>query len=676
MATQWTVPKQIWKHPNPSHSRPEQFRRFVNHKHGLNLKDYHELHNYSISDWTFWKDLWDYLGIISSVPPTKVIIEAPLIESPEFFPGSRLNYAENILIRNDDSVSCTVARESGHFSQYTSREIREKVRRMANAMRANGLKVGDRVAAVVTNSIDAIVIAMAAASIGAIYSSTATDMGAQGVLDRYKQIKPKFVFAETEVIYAGKLVDLTPKISHVVEELKHHGVDHVILLPSTVTGKDLKIKSDFKTLTLAQFLSTGKDVPLVFEQLPFNHPLIILYSSGTSGPPKCIVHSAGGILMQTKKDVALGLDMWWGDTYFQYTSCAWMMWNAMLGGLAVGGRLILYDGSPFHPDIKQFLKFVSDQKVTHFGTSPRFVGEIQGRGIKPLELGSFEALRMFFVTGAVVTPPVYEWAASVLPPTTHVMSATGGTDICSTFVGACTSMPAYAGEFQVKVLGMKTEVYDYDGKVIDDTGRKGELVCSRAHPSIPLGFWGDVGRKKFFDAYFARFPGVWTHGDFIAINPTTKGLLIFGRSDGVLNPSGIRFGSAEIYAVIDKYTAIIEDTICIGQRRPQDKDERVLLFVKMRDSKILTEALKADIRESIKQALSARHVPAYIFQVEEIPLTVNNKKIEIAVKQIVSGATMKPSGTVANPESLQLYYKYFELEKLLAAEKEKTKAKL
>ncbi|KAJ7693447.1 acetoacetate-CoA ligase [Mycena rosella] len=649
-----------WRPANPTWTASERLRRLINSKHGLHLEDYHALHKYSVESYTFWLDLWEFLGIISSVPPRRSVFEAGNTpEVPIWFPDARMNYAENLLFRRDDAIAVTAGGESGVVHDYSYRQLRELVRQMARAMRRHGLQPGDRVAAIVNNTITSVVICLATASIGAIYSSTATDMGTHGILDRYRQIKPVFVFAETEVVYAGKTIDLLPKISEVFRDLRKHGLRHAIALPSLVSGKDI---STPESLLLSKFLAKDDGRELVFEQLPFSQPLFILYSSGTSGPPKCIVHSAGGVLLQTKKELRINIGLDSEDTYFQYTTTGWMMWTFMITGLANGSRIILYDGSPFHPDLRTYLKFINDQRVSIVGTSPRFLSEIQGQGINPLQLAPFEALKRLAVTGAVLTSPMFLWAQRAFGPKVNVISTSGGTDVCTAFGTACPSLPVYPGEIQCKSLGMKVEIFDPSGVNIEHTGTPGELVCTRPHPSLPVCFWGDDSGAKFRDAYYSMYPGIWRQGDFMVLNPRTKGMIILGRSDGVLNPSGVRFGSGEIYTVLEQFTSAIADSLCVGQRRPQDKDERVLLFLKMREGLALDDKLVAQIKAAIRGALSARHVPAFIFPIEDIPYTVNGKRIEIAVKQIVSGSDLKPSGTVANPESLQLYYKFRDLE--------------
>ncbi|EKM80626.1 hypothetical protein AGABI1DRAFT_55606 [Agaricus bisporus var. burnettii JB137-S8] len=671
MDSYFSQSKLLWTPRNPEFTSTDLFRRLINRKHGLNLQDFHELHKYSVEHDEFWLDLWEFLGIISSIPPNKDRITVPgkIPEIPTWFPDARLNYAENLLWRRDDAIAITATGELGNVEHYTFRQLWQMVRKMASALRTSGLQVGDRVAAIVTNSINSVVIAIAVASIGGIFSTTATDMGTQGILDRYRQIRPKFVFSDTEVSYAGKQIDLSDKIKEVVGDLSTYGLQQTILLPSRISGKEIEMDNLRNSVSLARFLQAADEHELVFEQLPFNQPLFILYSSGTSGKPKCIVHSAGGVLLQTKKSLHFGPNLSMNDTMFQYTTTGWMMWTYMLVGLALGARIILYDGSPFYPDLINYLKFIDTQNVTLLGTSPRFLAEIQGRGISPLKIGKFDALKTITCTGAVLTTPMFEWTQNAFGKNVHVVSTSGGTDVCTAFVTGNPTLPVYAGEIQCKDLGQKVEVFDQDGNNIEHTGQPGELVCTKSHPSLPLFFWGDESGMKLRETYFDIYPGIWRQGDFMVINPKTKGILILGRSDGVLNPSGVRFGSGEIYNVLEQFSSVIDDSLCVGQRRSQDKDERVLLFLKMRQGQKFTAQLQTQIRSAIKTALSARHVPAYIFEIEDIPYTVNGKKIEIAVKQIVSGSNLQPSGTVANPDSLKLYYRFRDVEAVTHAVK-------
>lgn len=653
----------IWQPSQPQWSSIETLRCMINRKHGLNLQNIHDLWEYSVTSYEFWKDLWEDNNIIYSVAPSSIISPGSIPELPAWFPGARLNYAENLLYRNDDGIACTTANEQGNVVDYTFRQLRQMVREMAGALRVHGLKAGDRVAAIVANSIHAVVIALAAHSIGALFSSTSPDMGAQGILDRYRQITPKFVFTETEVLYAGRRIDLISTVADVVKGLSQHGVSKTILLPPS-SGRAVSV--DLPNVeSLKTFLAASDGRELTFEQLPFDHPIYILYSSGTSGPPKCIVHSAGGVLLQVKKELRLTFDLKPNETYFQYTTTGWMMWASMVTALSCGCRIVLYDGSPFYPDVNNYLKFVNDNCITVLGTSPRFLSEVQGRGIKPLTLGPFTTLKKLLVTGAVITPPLFEWTQAAFGERVHVVSTSGGTDVCTSFVTGCPSLPVHTGEIQMKSLGMKVEILDPSGNNVEELGQPGELCCTRPHPSLPK-FWNDTeNHAKLRETYFSMYPGIWRQGDFIVYNPVTKGLIILGRSDGVLNPSGVRFGSGEIYTVLEKFVSVIDDSLCVGQRRERDEHERVILFLKMRSGHKLTKVLDGQIRREIRQALSPRHVPAYVFPIEEIPYTVNGKKIEIAVKQILSGYKLKPSGTVANPESLKLYYKFQDIEKVV-----------
>ncbi|KAK7035262.1 hypothetical protein VNI00_012029 [Paramarasmius palmivorus] len=681
------MPSPIWTPSEPAFTAVETFRRAVNRRHNLSLKDYYDLYQYSVDNDTFWMDLWEQVGITHSKPPEKVRYTPSLI-TPEslsipatykvnapgksthqldWFPGARLNYAENLLVRRDDRIACTILNETGVVVDYSYLQLRGLVQKMAAAMKAHGLVSGDRVAAVLTNSINAVVIFLASASIGAIYTSTAPDMGATGILSRYTQVRPKLIFMETEVFYAGKVIDLREKCSQVISSLRANGLKEGILLPSRVSGTESHVPG---SLNYSMFLASANDQPLAFEQLPFQHPLIILYSSGTTGTPKCITHSAGGILIQLKKELAYGYGLSPEGTFFQYTTTGWMMWVLLMGSLSWGARAVLYDGSPFHPGIRSFLKMISDQGATVAGLSPRFLSEMRANNIKPHDIASFESLQTLAVGGSILTANLHAWTQQVFGKSTRVFIGMGGTDICSAFVLSTPSLPVYAGEIPCKSLGIKVEVYDDGGRNIEHTGRAGEMVVTKGHPTVPLFFWGDDSGQKLHEAYFDMFPGVWRQGDFMVVNTETRGIQILGRSDGVLNPKGIRFGSGEIYSILEHLEGTserIEDTICVGQRRAQDTDERVILFVKMRPGNTLTRAMKKQITTAIRKHLSARHVPDFIVEVESIPYTSNGKKIEVAVKQIVSGTRFKPNGAVANPESLEQYYKYQQDSELLRA---------
>ncbi|KAF8348395.1 acetoacetyl-CoA synthetase [Amanita rubescens] len=655
----WTPDKSFSKK-----SSVEALRAFINRRHGLNLVNFQELYTYSVSHYTFWEDLWDYLEIRYSTRFSKVLEEGKLLkEIPIWFPGAQLNYAENILSRNDDSIACTASSELGEVTHCSYRELRERVRVMASALRSSGVSVGDRVAAIVTNSVTAVVLALATTSIGAVYSSTATDLGVSAILDRYRQIRPKILFCDIEAPYTGKRINILPKALEVIRDLSKHGLEMAVLLPSSITGVDAVDVNCPTAILLSKFLEKANDRPLTFTQLPFNHPAFILYSSGTSGKPKCIVHSAGGVLLQTKKDIMQGLSCRAGETFFQYSSTGWMMWTLMLSTLSFGGRVILYEGSPFYPTTQHFLQFIDQQKVDYFGTSPRFFSEVRAQGIVPSDVARFNSLRFIVSAGAVLTPALHKWAQSAFGPRTCVYTATGGTDICSTFISFSPTLPVYAGELQTKSLGVKVEVFDPAGNNIEHTCHAGELVCTRPHPSLPVCFWGDETGAKLRESYFDMYPGIWCQGDFTVMNPRTKGLVILGRSDGVLNPSGIRFGSSEIYNIMAPFSSRIEDTLCVGQRRPGiDTDERVLLFIKMCPGHNFSRKLATEIRDAIRSGLSPRHVPAWIGEVEDIPYTVNGKKVEIAVKRIVSGVDVQPTATIENPESFKLYYEFRRLQ--------------
>ncbi|KAL0580327.1 hypothetical protein V5O48_001664 [Marasmius crinis-equi] len=629
-----------------------------------------------------------------------------------WFPGASLNYAENLLFRRDDGVACTTICECQPTvsTDYSYKQLRSMVQAVASAMKANGLVAGDRVAAVITNSIEAVVLFLAAASIGAIYTSTAPDMGVKGILDRYEQVEPKLIFLETEVFYAGKVIALNEKCTEVISSLARRGLKSAISLPSRMTGGDIALGNlpvNVKVTSYSAFSTAGESRELTFEQLPFHHPLIILYSSGTTGKPKCIVHSAGGILLQIKKELAYAYSVGPSGTFFQYTTTGWMMWTLLMGTLSLGARVLLYDGSPFHPDIRTFVKMISDQGATVAGLSPRFLSEMRGQGVRPRDIATFEALHTLAVGGSILTPQIHKWAQAEFGPSTRVFIGMGGTDICAAFLFSVPSLPTHAGELSCKSLGIKVEVFDEAGHNIEGTGRPGEMVVTKGHPTVPLYLWGDENFGRRISIRILVCPVVFlvlleevliypkecggkatlwlstpkpeAHKSLdagersVAISNNMHGLMTHGFtfSDGVLNPKGIRFGSGEIYSILEQLPGVaerIEDSICVGQRRPQDTDERVVLFVKMRSGFSLNRTLTVQIKSAIREKLSARHVPNYIVEVESIPYTTNGKKIELAVKKIISGAQVQPTAAVANPESLQGYYKYYREEVMIASQ--------
>ncbi|KAF7321978.1 Acetoacetyl-CoA synthetase [Mycena kentingensis (nom. inval.)] len=657
----------LWAPIQPRATSIDRFRLFVNQKHGLNLKDFHDLHKYSIERYEFWADLWDFLGIISSVSYDdkarrrpivilaltirKIIIPGKLPTVPIWFPNARLNYAENLLNRRDDSVAVIAGSEprrlpSGAFKfprvEYTYKQLHALVRQMASALRAHGVVEGDRVACVLNHTIHPIIVALAATSIGAIFSVTGADMGVNAILDRYKQIRPKVLFIETEVVYNGVTNSLVSKAAEVLRTLKDYGLEVGVVMPSLATGKTIKVEN---SISLADFLAKDTGSALIFAQLPFSHPVFIMFSSGTS-------------------ELRLHFDLRSDDVCFQYTSPSWMVWNVMLMNIGNGAKHVLYDGSPFYPDMRALLRFADETGTTLFGTSPRFLSELRGQGIDPYSIGAFQALRTISSTGAVLTPIMFEWTQKAFGAHVYILSCCGGTDIMSAFVTGSPTVDVYAGETSVKSLGMDVRVFDDDGKDISETGMPGEMVCARPHPSLPLYLWGDNEKgDKYTKTYYDMYPGIWRQGDLIVMNPATRGYKILGRSDGVLNPSGVRFGAAELYSVLEPlFATLIADAIAVSQRRPGiDEDERVILFVKMRTAGGLTDAAVKEMKDIVRRGLSARHVPEYIVEVEDIPYTATGKRIEIAVKDIVSGSNKQPSGTAVNPESLQLYYKYREL---------------
>lgn len=666
---------ELWRHPHPERTQFHQFQQHAKQKHRIAGDTYQDLWQWSVNHpAAFWEEIWHYTGIKAKAPYEKVFDESsPMFPKPAFFPGCMLNFAENLLYPTSDPEPSSIAiREATETTRnnVTWEELRERVRICAAAMDAAGVKVGDRVAGYLANTANTVVAMLAATSLGAIWTGVSPDTGVSAVLDRLKQVGPVLLFADNAVRYNQKIHDTHSKLSEVVSELPSL---RAIAVFETVSGHpfDLKsIKADCDVLSYSTFISKANSArPLTFAGLPPDHPVYILYSSGTTGAPKPIVHAALGTLLQHKKEHTIQSDICPGDVLFYFTTCTWMMWHWLVSGLASGATIVLYDGSPFQPHKEMSMPLLIDElKINHFGTSAKYLSVLEQAGTTPAtaspKSASLDSLKSVFSTGSPLAPSTFHYVYRCLKRDVLLGSITGGTDIISLFGAPCPNLPVHAGEIQCRGLGMSVKCFSADGKDITATGNPGELVCDVPFPCQPCMFWppGEQGEKRYKGSYFETFTDaktgkpIWHHGDFIRINPETGGIWMLGRSDGVLNPMGVRFGSSEIYNILLKhFSTEVEDALCIGRKREKDVDEIVVLFVKMATGQQFNEELVKNIQTMVRKELSARHVPKIIDETTEIPYTMNGKKVEGAVKQILNGMNVKTSASVANAGCLEFY---------------------
>ncbi|CAG8027846.1 unnamed protein product [Penicillium olsonii] len=680
-----SIPRKLWEHPDPQSTRMADFQRQLEKATSQKFSTFHDMHEYSIQNRsTFWEFCWNYFQLIHEGTYKQVVDESARMDSlPEWFTGVRLNFAENLLFssgqtkagKEDEKIAVSEVREGAAHEvvHLTWGELRRRTGALVQAMKANGVVRGDRIALCASNSIDTLLVFLASTALGAIFSSSSTDMGVKGILDRLLQIKPRWLFMDDSAIYNGKTIDLRPKIQDIVQ-----GMTSVSEFQGVVSQSRFASPADVsdipRTQTWSAYLSkAGGSEKLEFERVAFRDPFLIVYSSGTTGQPKCIVHSVGGVLLNSSKEGNLHSELGADSVALQYTTTGWIMYMSAVQTLLFGARVVLYDGSPFLPDITALVTLAGKEKVTHFGISPRWMHELQQAKIRPREIADLSSLRVVTSTGMVLRDALFEWFYDEgFPARARLNNISGGTDLAASFATSNPLSPIYVGGCAGGSLGIPVGVFDSTIEGGDGTkgipvpeGEPGELVATAAFPTMPTMFWGDRDGKKYFDAYFSRFDNVWTHGDFVSIHPITKQILFHGRADGVLNPSGVRFGSAEIYRVIEGgFSSEIADSICVGQRRPTDTDERVMLFLLMKPGTLFTPDLVARVKNAIRRELSARHVPMWVFETPEIPTTVNGKKVETPLKKIVSGQVVKPSGTLLNPGSLEFYYRFAEVEKL------------
>ncbi|HKJ25960.1 MAG TPA: acetoacetate--CoA ligase [Myxococcota bacterium] len=620
----------------------DRFRRRMEAAHGA-LPDYHALWRWSVAEpEAFWCAVWDDAGLVGERGDL-VVRDRERMPGARWFPEARLNFAENLLRRRDDSPALVFRGEHGVRRELSWRELHGEVARWRAAFDAVGLTAGDRVAAWLPNLPEAVAVLLAATSLGATFTSCSPDFGARGVLDRFGQVEPRLLVAVDGYFYAGKRHDVLPKLAEVVAALP--SVERTVVVP--YAGGEASLDGVRDAVWQDDFLAGPEPARLAFAPLPFDHPLYVLYSSGTTGPPKCIVHGAGGTLLQHVKEHRLHADVHPGDGLFYFTTLGWMMWNWLVSGLASEATLHLYDGSPFHPAPTALFDLAEQERTAILGTSAKYLDAAKKAGLDPARSHDLGSVRTILSTGSPLAPESFDWVYEHVKADVQLASISGGTDIVSCFVAGDPTGPVRRGEIQARALGMAVDVFDDAGRPV--RGQTGELVCTASFPSMPLGFWNDPDGARYRAAYFERFPGVWCHGDFVALTEH-GGIVIHGRSDAVLNPGGVRIGTAEIYRQVEGLDAV-EEALVVGQ--DWERDVRVVLFVKLAPGAELDVALADEIRQRIRRNASPRHVPAKILAVPDIPRTRSGKIVELAVREVVHGRPVKNREALSNPEALE-----------------------
>lgn len=636
----------------PSEERRKQanatrFTAFVNDRYGLTIDSYASLHRWSVERIPeFWSAVWDFVQIRSSHPYDQVVDDLARFPGAKWFAGARLNFAENLLHHRDDRIAFSFHGESQKSATITYSALHRAVARLASSLRQSGVRPGDRVVGYMPNLIETAATMLATTAIGAVWSSCATDMGPQAVVDRLGQIEPKVLFTVDGYFYKGKAFDSLGNVAEIVRGIP--------TLKKTVVVGYLGPKPDIARIHEAvhydEFSRYVESPELEFEQLPFDHPALIMFSSGTTGKPKCLVQSGGGVLINHLKELVLHTDLRPQDTICYITTCSWMMWNWVLSSLATGARIVLYDGNPAFPGPEALWRLVQDEQITVFGTSASYINAIRSQRLTPGRSYDLSSLREVLQTGSALSADGFEYVYSAVKNDLHFNSISGGTDINGCFAAGTPTIPVYAGQVQAPALGMKVNCYDEAGRPVRD--QRGELVCEAPSPSMPLYFWNDPDGRKYREAYFSVYPNIWRHGDYVVMHSDTGGITFHGRSDAVLKPSGVRIGTAEIYNVVEMLPEL-SDSLAIGQ--DWQGDQRIILFVKMAEGCRLTDELKKKIAGTLREHASPRHVPAVIFEAPDIPYTLNMKKVESAVTNIVHGRPVSNRDALANPECLDYF---------------------
>jgi len=643
--------KPLWV---PSEERVKQanitrFMKFVNERHNVEFDSYDQLYEWSIENISeFWEAMWNFGDVKASRGYDVVVDDLGKFPGARWFVGARLNFAENLLRFRDAHLAFVFRGETLKSASMTYAELYSSVAHLAKSLREFGVVSGDRVAAYMPNLIETAVAMLASTSVGAIWSSCGTELGPGAVVDRLGQIEPKVLFTAGGYPYKGKVFDVLSRLEKIVKGVP--SLEKIVVLPYVAEKPDISHVPN--SVFYDDFLSQEGSAEIRFEQLPSDHPVYIMFSSGTTGKPKCMVQGACGILVNHLKELILHTDLKREDRIFYISSPSWMMWNWLLGSLAVGATVVLYDGNPLYPDWGGLWKFVENVKITIFGCSASYINYLKVVGAKPGEMFDLSRLREISQTGSPLSAEGFEYVYQQIKQDLHFNSISGGTDINGCFAAGSPVQPVFAGELQGAALGMKVKAYDAEGNAVVD--RQGELVCEAPAPSMPIYFWNDPDGKRYKQAYFSIYPGVWRHGDWILVHGDTGGITFLGRSDFALKPSGVRIGPAEIYNVVERFKEVV-DSLAAGQ--DWKGDQRVILFVKLAQGFQLTEDLRNNIRRALREEASPRHVPALIIEAQDIPYTFSMKKVESAVVNILNNRPVTNRDALINPESLDFYEK-------------------
>ncbi len=651
---------------SPSQSRIDNarishFLTYLSEEYSLSLTNYEQLHQWSITHKElFWKSIIIFFNLKGDYDFGNIFKQNEQFQECTWFSESTLNFAENLLSKSNDDIAIVERAEDGRRVEISYALLKQEVERVAGAMREIGITKGDRVAGFLPNCSEAVIAMLATASVGAIWTSCSPDFGLNGVIDRFGQIKPKLLIATNGYNYGGKRIDSTLRIKEIAHSLE--GLEQIVIV--NYLSDEPKITYSGKSILWKNFISKTPR-PLKFEAVPFSHPLYIMYSSGTTGVPKCIVHSTGGTLLQHVKELGLHTDLTSNDVIFYYSTCGWMMWNWLISGLSLGSTIVLFDGSPFHPTPHALFDIAEFEKISIFGASAKYYSACEKAKLHPKDSHNIESLKTILSTGSPLSHESFDYLYDKVKSDICVSSISGGTDIISCFALGMPTLPVYRGELQCAGLGMDVAFYDEQGQELKSG--KGELVCKTPFPSMPTGFWNDEDGSKYKKAYFDTFDNVWAHGDYgefishirsnnddenLKSDIQQRGVVIHGRSDAVLNPGGVRIGTAEIYRQVEKIDIILE-SIAIGQQ--WNNDVRVVLFVKLQDGEILDKALVSEIQSTIRKNTSPRHVPEKVIQVADIPRTISGKIVELAVRNVVHNLEVKNKDALANPEALRLF---------------------